>query len=117
VYTRIRVTLRSTYSKVKASHTSHPKYSLKKIGILGLEPVNLSIEKMVSIRNLALAAATMIGLTTAAPAEKVGRQTFMPGTQNNTQEFYIHLNVTHGPTTYNGWSCKKDLLSHDRFSH
>lgn len=55
---------------------------------------------MVSIRNLALVASTVISLTAAAPTLET-RQT---GTQNNTQEFFIHMVVTDGDTTYNEWS-------------
>jgi hypothetical protein len=63
---------------------------------------------MVSFRNLALVASTIIGLTSAAPTEKVARQ-FTSGTLNNTQEFYIHMTVIDGDTTYNGWQRKSSL--------
>jgi hypothetical protein len=56
--------------------------------------------KRVFIRNLALAASTLLGLTVAAPAAQESRQTFTPGTLNNTQEFYLKMVVTDGPTTY-----------------
>jgi len=58
---------------------------------------------MVSFRSVAIAASTLIGLSTAAPAEKVARQ-FTPGVLNNTQEFYIHMFVTDGDTTYTNWA-------------
>jgi hypothetical protein len=57
---------------------------------------------MVSIRNLALAASSIISLASAAPAEVAARQ-FTAGTQNNTREFYITMQVTSGLETYNGW--------------
>jgi len=58
---------------------------------------------MVSIRNFALVASAMIGLTSALPNKLAERQTYVPGTQNNTQEFYLQAFVTDGPTTYTGW--------------
>lgn len=58
---------------------------------------------MVFIRNLALAASTLLGLTAAAPAVFNSRQ-FTPGTQNNTQEFYLKMFVTDGAPTYTGYS-------------
>lgn len=58
---------------------------------------------MDSIRNLGLLAIAFIGLTSAAPAEITTRQTFVPGTLNNTQEFYIRMKVTEGLEKYNGW--------------
>lgn len=58
---------------------------------------------MVSMRNLVLAASALVGLTTAAPAVKETRQTFVPGTLNNTREFYIGMVVTDGLTKYTGW--------------
>ncbi|KUJ08117.1 uncharacterized protein LY89DRAFT_691392 [Mollisia scopiformis] len=54
---------------------------------------------MVFIRNIALAATTLLGLTSAAPALSA-RQASV----NNTQEFYIKLVVTDGPTTYQEWA-------------
>jgi hypothetical protein len=60
---------------------------------------------MVSFRNAAIAASALLSLATAAPAEKVARQ-FTPGVLNNTQEFYIHMFVTDGDTTYTNWACK-----------
>ncbi|TVY45193.1 hypothetical protein LOCC1_G004580 [Lachnellula occidentalis] len=59
---------------------------------------------MVSLRNLALAASAIIGLTTAAPTTETRQAAYTPGTQNNTQEFYLHMTVTDGDTKYNGWS-------------
>jgi len=58
---------------------------------------------MVSMRNLALAASAIVGLTAAAPTMEA-RQTWTPGTLNNTQEFYIHMFVTDGDTKYTSWS-------------
>ena len=63
---------------------------------------------MVSMRNLALVASAIVGFTTAAPTMEA-RQSWTPGTQNNTQEFYIHMTVTDGDTKYNGWACKSSL--------
>jgi hypothetical protein len=60
---------------------------------------------MVSIRNLALAASAVIGLVAAAPTEIEARQ-FTPGTQNNTREFYVRMQVTSGLKKYNGWQSK-----------
>jgi len=59
---------------------------------------------MVVLRNFAVLASAILGLTTAAPTEKNARQTWIPGTQNNTQEFYLHMTVTDGLTKYNGWA-------------
>jgi hypothetical protein len=61
---------------------------------------------MVTVRNFALLASSILGLTNAAPTEIDARQTFVPGTVNNTQEFYIHMTVTDGLTKYNGWARK-----------
>ncbi|KAE8452246.1 hypothetical protein EG329_000945 [Mollisiaceae sp. DMI_Dod_QoI] len=58
---------------------------------------------MVFIHNLALAASTLLGLAAAAPTLST-RQTYVPGTLNNTQEFYIKMVVTDGPTTYQEWA-------------
>ncbi|KAG0651886.1 hypothetical protein D0Z07_0826 [Hyphodiscus hymeniophilus] len=58
---------------------------------------------MLSLRNLAITASAILGAT-AAPAEIASRQTFTPGTLNNTQEFYITLQTTDGCISqYNGW--------------
>jgi hypothetical protein len=56
---------------------------------------------MVSIRQLALAASTLLTLISAAPTTQgiQERQTYVPGTQNNTQEFYIKMLVTDGNTS------------------
>jgi len=59
---------------------------------------------MVSFRNLALVASTIIGLTSAAPSTLEKRQEYTPGTQNNTQEFYLKMWVTDGDTKYTGWA-------------
>jgi hypothetical protein len=58
---------------------------------------------MVSLRNLAFVASTIVGLSSAVPTEKVARQ-FTSGTLNNTQEFYIRMCVTAGDTTYDGYA-------------
>jgi hypothetical protein len=56
---------------------------------------------MVFMRSLALVASTIIGVTSAAPLE--ARQ-FVPGTLNNTREFYITLKATTPSLAkYNGW--------------
>ncbi|KAH6662588.1 hypothetical protein B0J14DRAFT_286263 [Halenospora varia] len=52
-------------------------------------------------------AATLMGaatVATASPIQNAARQTWTPGTQNTTQEFYIKLQAYTGPTKYNGWS-------------
>ncbi|TVY73476.1 hypothetical protein LSUE1_G007416 [Lachnellula suecica] len=57
---------------------------------------------MVSMRNLALAASTIVGFTSAAPTmEARTTETYTPGTLNNTQEFYIKMSVTSGDTSFN----------------
>ncbi|KAL3418127.1 hypothetical protein PVAG01_09842 [Phlyctema vagabunda] len=58
---------------------------------------------MVLFRSIAVAASALAGLVSALPAEIAARQTYTPGTLNNTREFYISMTVTDGPTTYNGW--------------
>jgi hypothetical protein len=59
---------------------------------------------MFSIRNLAFAAYTIFNLVSAAPSQIVGRQTFVPGTLNNTREFYLRMHVTDGCLEkYNGY--------------
>jgi hypothetical protein len=60
---------------------------------------------MVSMRNLPLTASAIIGFTSAAPTMEA-RQTWVPGTQINTQEFYIRMTVTDGDTKYTQWACK-----------
>ncbi|TVY33965.1 hypothetical protein LSUB1_G006704, partial [Lachnellula subtilissima] len=64
---------------------------------------------MVSLRNLAIAASAIIGLTTAAPTTETRQATWTPGTQNNTQEFYLYMTVTDGDTKYNGWACTRSM--------
>lgn len=59
---------------------------------------------MVCMRNLALAASTLITFSAAAPTIE-NRQTWTPGTQNNTQEFIIHMTVTDGNTKYTQYAC------------
>lgn len=65
---------------------------------------------MVSIRALAFAASTLVGLAYAVPTlqgsslvERQALPPYTPGTLNNTQEFYISMKVTQGPKTYNNW--------------
>jgi len=58
---------------------------------------------MVFLQNLALAASALLGIAAALPADLATRQTYVPGTQNNTQEFYLTMKVTDGPTTYDGY--------------
>jgi hypothetical protein len=58
---------------------------------------------MVSLRYIALAASSIVGFAYAAPAEIASRQTFVPGTLNNTREFYISMAVTDGYAKYSGW--------------
>jgi hypothetical protein len=60
---------------------------------------------MVLMHALAITASTILALVSAfpaVPAVKEVRQTY----QNNTQEFYIKLKVTHGSHKYNGYYCK-----------
>lgn len=57
---------------------------------------------MVFISTLALAATTLLGIASASPLST--RQTYVPGTQNNTQEFYIKMVVTDGLTKYEEYS-------------
>ena len=59
---------------------------------------------MASILKLALAASAILGLASSLPTEVESRQTFVPGTLNNTREFYIQMVVTDGPRTYEGWT-------------
>jgi len=59
---------------------------------------------MTSILRLAVAASAIIGLASSLPADLAERQTWVPGTQNNTREFYISMVVTDGPATYEGWT-------------
>jgi hypothetical protein len=64
---------------------------------------------MVSIRNLALAASTIIGLASAKPVVSKRQDAWTPGTLNNTREFYLHMQITDGPNEfykYEGWVCK-----------
>lgn len=59
---------------------------------------------MVSVRSLALAASTLVGLAHAVPTPQgSGLPPYTPGTLNNTQEFHIVMKVTAGPKTYNNW--------------
>ncbi|KAF4631229.1 hypothetical protein G7Y89_g6904 [Cudoniella acicularis] len=55
----------------------------------------------------AAAALSFTALATASPTptQLQARQNYVPGTQNNTQEFYINMNVISGPQTYDGYSC------------
>lgn len=57
---------------------------------------------MVFLRNLALAASAFLGLAMAAPLET--RQTYTPGTLNNTQEFILKMFVTDGSSKYTGYA-------------
>jgi hypothetical protein len=60
---------------------------------------------MVSLRALAQVA-VVLGVATALPADISARQTWVPGVQNNTQEFYIKLVATERPTPYDRWTSK-----------
>lgn len=61
---------------------------------------------MVNFNSLALAATTLFGLTAAAPAATAARDTatYVPGTLNNTREFYIKMETIAGSTKYNGYT-------------
>lgn len=67
----------------------------------------LSRLTMVAMRSLTLLAFVLLGFTAAVPTQHEARQTWVPGTLNNTQEFYIRMTVTDGPTKYNNWACKR----------
>ncbi|TEY51371.1 hypothetical protein BOTCAL_0266g00030 [Botryotinia calthae] len=58
---------------------------------------------MVSIRNLAIAASSILSFVSAAPTIESRQDTWVPGTLNNTREFYLHMTVTDGDYTHNGW--------------
>ncbi|PQE32020.1 hypothetical protein CJF32_00001630 [Rutstroemia sp. NJR-2017a WRK4] len=62
---------------------------------------------MVSIRNLALAASTIIGFASAKPVVSKRQDAWAPGTLNNTREFYLHMQITDTSDNdfykYNGW--------------
>ncbi|PMD19562.1 hypothetical protein NA56DRAFT_193831 [Hyaloscypha hepaticicola] len=58
---------------------------------------------MTALLKLALAASTIFGVASSLPADIAVRQTWVPGTQNNTQEFYISTAVINGLKTYDGW--------------
>lgn len=59
---------------------------------------------MLAMKSIALVA-SIIGLTSAAPSLGARQNAYTPGTQNNTQEFYITLKAT-SPSLekYNGWT-------------
>ncbi|KAH8772219.1 hypothetical protein F5882DRAFT_410655 [Hyaloscypha sp. PMI_1271] len=59
---------------------------------------------MVLLLKFALAASAIIGLVPSLAAAITGRQTWVPGTQNNTREFYLSMVVTDGYRTYEGWT-------------
>ncbi|KAG4025372.1 hypothetical protein MFRU_059g00090 [Monilinia fructicola] len=58
---------------------------------------------MVSIRNLALVASSILSFASAAPALDKRQDAWVPGTLNNTQEFYLHMIVTDGDYTHESW--------------
>jgi hypothetical protein len=58
---------------------------------------------MTSLLMLALAAPAFIGFASSS-TDIAGRQTWVPGTQNNTQEFYLSMVVTDGCKAYEGWT-------------
>ncbi|PQE26079.1 hypothetical protein CJF30_00000814 [Rutstroemia sp. NJR-2017a BBW] len=62
---------------------------------------------MVSIRNLALAASTIIGFASAKPVVSKRQDAWAPGTLNNTREFYLHMQITDASDNdfykYEGW--------------
>lgn len=66
---------------------------------------------MVSMRNLALAASSILSLVSAAPTIESRQDAWTPGTLNNTREFYLHMTVTDGDYTHNGWVCKSQPQS------
>lgn len=61
---------------------------------------------MVSLRNLAFVASVVVGIASGYPTTNTARESWVSGTQNNTQEFYILMTVTYGPINYNGWTSK-----------
>lgn len=64
---------------------------------------------MVSIRNLALVASSILSFASAAPALDKRQDAWVPGTLNNTQEFYLHMIVTDGDYTHESWVCKSQF--------
>jgi hypothetical protein len=59
---------------------------------------------MILLLKFALEASAIIGLVSSLAADITGRQTWVPGTQNNTREFYLSMVVTDGYRTYEGWT-------------
>lgn len=64
---------------------------------------------MAPLLKLALASSAIIGLVSSLLVDAVGRQAWVPGIQNNTQEFYLSMVVTDGLRTYAGWTSKWPL--------
>lgn len=61
---------------------------------------------MLFMRPLVLLAYTIIGVTSAAPILDGRQDPWVPGTQNNTREFYVTLRAsTSSLEKYNGWGC------------
>jgi hypothetical protein len=57
------------------------------------------------VRSIGLMA-SLITASSAAPALTAGQDPWAPGTQNNTQEFYVTLKATTPSLEkYNGWAC------------
>jgi hypothetical protein len=57
---------------------------------------------MTSMLKLVIAVSAIIGFVSSLPPGITGRQSWASGTLNNSQEFYISMAVTDGPTTYEG---------------
>jgi hypothetical protein len=64
---------------------------------------------MVSMRNLAFVASSILSFVSAAPTLEKRQDTWVPGTLNNTQEFYLHMAVTDGDYTHQEWVCKSPI--------
>jgi hypothetical protein len=57
---------------------------------------------MTSMLKLVIAVSAIIGFVSSLPPGITGRQSWASGTLNNSQEFYISMAVTDGPTAYEG---------------
>ena len=66
---------------------------------------------MVFIRSLALLASGLVCVATAGPVPGIRQETWVPGTQNNTREFYIKMTATTASLAkYDGWACELNPL-------
>jgi type III secretory pathway component EscS len=66
---------------------------------------------MVFMRSVALVASALICVATAGSVLGLRQEIWVPGTQNNTREFYITLIATTASLAkYNGWACELNAL-------